>query len=445
MTSRWTPGPAQPLAMADPEKRDIVDKSNLRLLVIDDNATIHDDFRKILSPTPGMSKELDEAEAFLFGMPAPNVPITTFEITSAFQGQEGLLKVVESLADEKPFAVCFVDIRMPPGWDGIETIEHLWDTDPRLQVVICTAHSDYSSQDIVRRLGETDRLMIIKKPFDQEEVRLAATALCEKWTLARKAEWKQRELEEQVALQTTQIVQTRDLTVFALARLAESRDPETGEHLVRMRAYSQILAEQLARTGPFRDQIGHQFLDDLYRSSPLHDIGKVGIPDSVLLKPGRLTPDEFEVMKTHTTLGAETLADAASQTSAGSFLEMAIDIARFHHERYDGAGYPQGLSGEQIPLAARIVAVADVFDALTSKRVYKQAMEPDIAREMIVEQRGKQFEPAVVDAFIAGYGELVNVLCESSESRPSVCRRQIPFVAPALSNPPPVPSGTLKR
>jgi putative two-component system response regulator len=265
--------------------------------------------------------------------------------------------------------------------------------------------------------------MIIKKPFDQEEVRLAATALCEKWGLSRKAEWKQFELEQQVALQTTQIVQIRDLTVFALARLAESRDPETGEHLVRMRAYSQILAEELARGGPYATQVDRQFLDDLYRSSPLHDIGKVGIPDSVLLKPGRLTPDEFEIMKQHTRIGAETLADATRQTPAGSFLQMAIDIAHFHHEHFNGGGYPQGLQGAQIPLAARIVAVADVFDALTSKRIYKQAIEPQVARAMIIEQSGRHFDPAVVDAFVARYAEFLDVLCAYTESCPDICRK----------------------
>ena len=392
-----------------------LDQANRRLLVVDDNASIHDDFRKVLGAESRLTDEMSDDEALLFGETTLPSNLTQFDITTAFQGQEGLLKVLESLADERPFAVAFVDIRMPPGWNGIETIEHLWEADPRLQIVICTAHSDYTSHDIVRRLGETDRLIIVKKPFDPEEIRLAATALCEKWSLARKAEWNQHELQEKLAVQSTQIVQTRDLTVFALARLAESRDPETGEHLVRMRAYSQILAEYLSERGAYSDQIDLQFLDDLYRSSPLHDIGKVAIPDSVLLKPGELTEEEFAVMKQHTKHGADTLAEVATHTTAGSFLKMAVEIARSHHERFDGAGYPDGLSGKAIPLAARIVSVADVFDALASKRVYKDAIDPIVAYEMIVDQSGKQFDPIVVDAFIARYDEFLEVHYQHAE------------------------------
>lgn len=388
--------------------------TNHRLLIIDDNTSIHEDFRKILCGADE-DQELSDDEFLLFGKPAESQNLASFEIISAQQGQEGLAKLMESLADDEPFAVAFVDVRMPPGWDGVETIQHLWEADSRLQVVICTAHSDYTPRDILDRLGESDRLLIIKKPFDQDEVRLAATALCEKWSLARKAEMKQAELERQVFLRTDEVVQTRDVTVFALAKLAESRDPETGEHLFRMRAYSQILAEQLSESGPYAKEVNLQFLDDLYRSSPLHDIGKVGISDQILCKPGRLTNEEFDAMKEHSSIGANTLAEAVHHTSAGSFLSMAIDIARYHHERFDGSGYPEGLSGTDIPLAARIVAVADVFDALTSQRVYKAAISPKVAYDMILEQRGKHFDPDVVDAFVARFEDFLNVTREHSD------------------------------
>ncbi|MFB0525042.1 MAG: HD-GYP domain-containing protein, partial [Phycisphaerae bacterium] len=150
-------------------------------------------------------------------------------------------------------------------------------------------------------------------------------------------------------------------------------------------------------------------LEDLYRSSPLHDIGKIGIPDAILLKPGQLSVSEFEIMKRHTTIGAETLERSATRNKSGSFLIMAAEIARSHHERFDGSGYPAGLSGQHISLTGRIVALADVYDAITSSRVYKSAFEPEVAKNMIVKEEGKHFDPAVVDAFRAGWDDFVNV------------------------------------
>jgi putative two-component system response regulator len=193
----------------------------------------------------------------------------------------------------------------------------------------------------------------------------------------------------------------RDLIIFTLARLAESRDPETGAHLERIREYSRLLAEQLARRPRYRDLIDGDYVQMIYLTSPLHDIGKVGIPDAVLLKPGRLTPEEFEIMKEHAAIGAATLDDALSVHPDAEFLRMARDIAWRHHEKFDGSGYPGGLAGEEIPLCARIVALADVYDALTTKRVYKAAFTHADARQIIVDGRGKHFDPDVVDAFLA--------------------------------------------
>jgi putative two-component system response regulator len=196
-------------------------------------------------------------------------------------------------------------------------------------------------------------------------------------------------------------LETRDLTIFAMAKLAEARDPETGNHLERMRRYSRLLAEHLATGDRYRDQIDGEFLRTIFLTSALHDIGKIAIKDEVLLKPGRLTEAEFEIMKTHTTRGAETLEAALRIHPEANFLRMARDIAHCHHERYDGSGYPEGLSGEQIPLAARIAALADVYDTLTSPRVYKEPSEHRAARAHIVANRGAQFDPDVVDAFLA--------------------------------------------
>lgn len=195
-------------------------------------------------------------------------------------------------------------------------------------------------------------------------------------------------------------LETRDIAIFALAKLAESRDPETGAHLERVRLYCRALARQLASTHSHRHAVDDDFVRLIYITSPLHDIGKVGIPDSVLLKPGSLSDKEFDVMKSHAEIGATTL-DAALRAFPGvKFLEMARDIAAAHHERWDGSGYPAGLAGDGIPLSARIVALADVYDALTSRRVYKDAFSGVIARSMIVEESGRHFDPDVVEAFI---------------------------------------------
>src|SRR5437868_3010672 len=191
------------------------------------------------------------------------------------------------------------------------------------------------------------------------------------------------------------------VAIFALAKLAESRDPETGAHLERVMNYSRALAQQLPAMGHFTDEIDAEYLRLLYSTSPLHDIGKVGIPDSVLLKPGRLSDREFEIMKTHTLIGAETLDAALQRFPKTKFLRMARDIAAAHHERFDGTGYPAGLGGRAILLCGRIVALADVYDALTSKRVYKQAFAHEVAKGIILKDAGTHFAPEIVDAFLA--------------------------------------------
>jgi putative two-component system response regulator len=202
-------------------------------------------------------------------------------------------------------------------------------------------------------------------------------------------------------------LETRDVTIFAMAKLAESRDPETGAHLERMRTFSMLVAQHLLATGQAPAEVTLEFVRLIYLTSPLHDIGKVGIPDSVLLKPGRLSDREFEVMKTHTTIGAETLNAALAKFPSAGFLRMARDIAGSHHERCDGSGYPLKLTREQIPLSGRIVALADVYDALTSKRVYKQAFAHDIAKSMILQEAGSHFDPMIIEAFLAQEAQFI--------------------------------------
>lgn len=215
-------------------------------------------------------------------------------------------------------------------------------------------------------------------------------------------------------------LETREMAIFALAKLSESRDPETGHHLERVQCYSRLLTQALMKTPKFRDQIDPEYVRLIYQTSPLHDIGKVAIPDAVLRKPGRLTAEEYAVMKQHALAGAQTLEAALERFPEVRFLTVARDIAATHHEKWDGSGYPVGLKGEAIPLCGRIVAVADVYDALTSKRVYKEAFTHETARTIIVGESGKHFDPDVVEAFIRIEAEFVAIHERFSEARATV-------------------------
>ena len=209
-------------------------------------------------------------------------------------------------------------------------------------------------------------------------------------------------------------LESRDMTIFAMAKLAESRDPETGSHLERVRSYCSALAKELASREEYSSFITPSFISMIYQTSPLHDIGKVGIPDYILLKPDRLEDEEFEVMKTHTSIGAETLDSVLKNHPGGEFLKMARDIAGCHHERYDGKGYPNGIAGARIPLPARIFSVADVYDALVSKRVYKAAFSHDVAVNIILKGSGTQFDPDIVEGFMRLQSEFKRILAGAS-------------------------------
>jgi PAS domain S-box-containing protein len=204
--------------------------------------------------------------------------------------------------------------------------------------------------------------------------------------------------------------------ILALAKLAEYRDPETGAHLERMRLYSKAVTLQLAKLPKYAGIIENSYAEAIYASSPLHDIGKVGIPDSVLLKPGKLTAEEWRVMQLHTIIGAEVLSAAGKSLSQKNWLTMARTIASEHHEKWDGSGYPKGIKGDAIDLSARVVALADAYDAITSKRVYKDAMSHDEARSRILESSGSHFDPTVVQAFLDAEQEILRIKRHFSET-----------------------------
>ncbi len=332
-----------------------------------------------------------------------------FELLSACDGEEA----VAMFQEHRP-GLILMDIMMPGmnGYDACRLIKSQVG-EGFTNIILVSAKASPEERVKGYDAGADDYII---KPFDDEEllakvkVQLRLRDALEAAAEARKTVSMDNDrLQELVKEQTRELVEKRDMIVFALANLADSRDPETGEHLLRIREYCKVLAEWLQANGPYRDQIDSDFIDAMYLASPLHDIGKVGIPDTILLKPGRLTDSEFELMKEHSVIGAEALEQVARHGENGLFLKMAIEIARSHHERWDGGGYPDGLVGPATPLSARITAVADVFDALTSARVYKQAFSFEVARSMIQNDCGTHFDPAVIEAFAACYPTLADI------------------------------------
>jgi response regulator RpfG family c-di-GMP phosphodiesterase len=207
----------------------------------------------------------------------------------------------------------------------------------------------------------------------------------------------------------------RMATILGLAKLAEYRDEGTGTHLERIREYAKLIAEQMAENPRYTGHITPEYIDDIYQSSILHDIGKVGIPDAILLKPAKLSDEEFDVIKRHTTLGGDAIKAIEAKIEGQSFLALGKEIAYNHHEKWDGSGYPRGLSRELIPLSARIIALADVYDALTTKRFYKEAYSHQESRQMIIDLRGTHFDPEVVDVFLTLEDEFDRIRRENLE------------------------------
>lgn len=214
---------------------------------------------------------------------------------------------------------------------------------------------------------------------------------------------------EQLQDHITEINLTRDVTILSLASLAEARDNETGQHILRTQRYVKALADHLQGHPDFTEVLDDKTVELLFKSAPLHDIGKVGIPDNILLKPGKHTEEEFDLMKTHAQIGSDALMVAEDKMGSSSFLKLAREIALTHHEKWDGGGYPNGLKGDAIPLSGRLMAVADVYDALISKRIYKPAFPHEKAMEIIREGSGTHFDPQLVTALDAVEDEFRNI------------------------------------
>ena len=301
-------------------------------------------------------------------------------------------------AKKNPPDLFLLDVRMP-GLDGYQVCEKL-KADPELTkipVVFLSALSDLDDKITAFHAGGVD---YITKPFQFEEVLIRVRTHLKIKELQEKLELYNNNLQQLVAEQVKEISEAQMSIIFALAKLAEYRDADTGGHLERVQEFCRLLAEALQKDSPYKNQIDPKYVANIFLASPLHDIGKVAIPDRILLKPDKLNDEEFAVMKTHAIIGAEYLEEVLTKYPKNAFIKMGVEVARFSHERWDGKGYPLGLAGEAIPLSARIMALADVYDALRSKRCYKKPVDHKIAFQVIVDASGTQFDPVIVEAFV---------------------------------------------
>jgi len=314
-------------------------------------------------------------------------------------------------SDPRP-DIILLDVMMP-GMSGYEVLRQLRaEKDTRdIPVIFVTAMDSTESEEQGLELGAADYITKPVKPaIVLARVRTHLEFKHARDRLANQNEW----LEREVARRMSENLLIQDLSMRALASLAEARDTDTGHHILRTQAYVDILARHLERHERFREALAGGRLAMVVKAAPLHDLGKVGIPDAILLKPGRLTPEEFEIMKTHAAIGAAAIGKAmqdalaaaddvtaAQASGAFAFLQVAHEIALSHHEKWDGSGYPAGLAGDSIPASGRLMALADVFDALTCHRIYKKPMSIGQATQILTEGRGTHFDPDVVDAYLA--------------------------------------------
>ncbi|WP_308923293.1 two-component system response regulator [Janthinobacterium sp. J1-1] len=292
-----------------------------------------------------------------------------------------------------------LDIMMP-GMSGYDVCRAL-KADPatvNIPVIFVTAMSEVADEQLGLALGAVD---YITKPISAP---LVLARIKTQLGMKRMQDFLRDQnhyLESEVERRVQEVAALQDVTIHAMASLAETRDSETGNHIRRTSHYLKALAEQVRHLPRFRDFLTDKTIELLFKTAPLHDIGKVGIPDHILLKPGRFEPHEMAIMKTHTTLGRDAILAAERELGIEvDFLKYAKEIAYSHHEKWDGTGYPQGLAGEQIPISARLMALADVYDALISCRIYKDGMRHEDAVKIIAEGRGTHFDADIVDAFL---------------------------------------------
>jgi len=336
-----------------------------------------------------------------------------YDLQVAVNGQDALDAVEELKPD-----LILLDVIMPD-MDGFEVCRRLKsDSATRdIPIVFLTAMTDIAQKSEGFELGAVD---YITKPFDTVEVKLRVeTHLSNKFAKELLSD-QNATLENLVRKRTKEIQDTQDVTIRMAASLAETRDNETGIHIIRTQRYVKALAEKMMSMPDFKSVLNPETVELLVKSAPLHDIGKIGVPDKILLKPGKLEPEEFEEMKKHTTYGDLALKQAEMQLEGESFLKLSREIAVSHHEKWDGSGYPSGLKGDAIPLSGRIMAIADVYDALICKRVYKPPFPHSKAVSILTKDAGSHFDPNLSAIFIEiqeDFRQIALALAETAEER----------------------------
>jgi len=326
-----------------------------------------------------------------------------YELLIAING----LDAIELIEEQKPDLI-LLDILMPE-MDGYEVLKKLKknpDLEP-IPVILLSAITNTDSKNKGFSLGAVD---YVTKPFEIVEVKARVKTQLRLEEARLVLESQNIVLEEKVKERTQLIERTNSAAIYCLAALAETRDPETGEHIKRTQEYIRELAFELRNNEEYKDVLTDEYIELLYKSAPLHDIGKVGVRDSILLKPGKLTEEEFKEMKKHTIYGGESLMVGIKELGEESFLTLAKEIALTHHEKWDGSGYPIGLSKQEIPISGRLMALSDVYDALISKRVYKGAFTHGDAKNIILEGKGTHFDPDIVDAFIKREAKFIEIM-----------------------------------
>jgi len=328
-------------------------------------------------------------------------------------------RALQIVAGESKPDLILLDIMMPD-MDGYEVLRRLQfnpDTED-IPVIFLTAMSAADDESIGLELGAVD---YITKPVNPA---ILMARVRNHLQLKRARDFlvhHNHVLEEEVASRTQALAELQDATIRAMASLAETRDNETGNHIRRTQHYVEALARHLQNHPRFKEELTDTNIETIFKSAPLHDIGKVGIPDRILLKPGKLTSEEFEIMKTHTTLGRDAIVAAESDTTQDNpFFRYAKEITYSHQEKWDGSGYPEGLMGNNIPLSARLMAVADVYDALISERVYKAAFTHEQAVEIIRDGRASHFDPDMVDAFLVLSEEFRRIAQRFADGEPAL-------------------------
>ena len=326
-------------------------------------------------------------------------------------------KALEIIQSASPPDLVLLDIMMPE-MDGYEvcTILKSSEETKNIPVIFLTAKTNTIDEQKGFEIGAVD---YITKPISPAIVMARVKTHLDLY-------YKNVYLEKLVTQRTHEIAAIQDVTIHAMASLAETRDNETGNHIRRTQNYVKLLAQHLQ----FHPNYTHFLnmdgvIETLFKSAPLHDIGKVGIPDAILLKPGRFKPSEFEIMKSHPELGQNTILQAESELGIDvPFLQYAKEIAYGHHEKWDGSGYPQGLSGEDIPISARLMAVADVYDALISRRVYKEGMPHEQAVQIILDGKGTHFDPHIIEAFVVLHETFKEIASTFSDSNDDMAKKQ---------------------